>query len=196
MFQGSGLYYFFFIPQLRQCVGMFVYHLFFSSVFSGFHLYVQMQLTVKVRACLPPPPSLMCGLTADSPRRRRACCCTSSSPGKHCRGTTQSFYTADSSSARPSERRLRNQYRGSARARRVIMGSLCFTEAFFFSPRTNSLNGAAEYFNTDRLLIAPTVMIRLIPSSSKFGHFFYLPCGKHCSCAILKLKKKEEGHRC
>lgn len=187
MFQGSGLYYFFFIPQLRQCVGMFVYHLFFSSVFSGFHLYVQMQLTVKVRSCLPaPPPSLMCGLTADSPRRRRACCCTSSSPGKHCRGTTQSFYTADSSSARPSERRLRNQYRGSARARRVIMGSLCFTEAFFFSPRTNSLNGAAEYFNTDRLLIAPTVMIRLIPSSSKFGHFCYLPCGKHCSCAILK----------
>lgn len=189
MFQESGLYYFFFIPQLRRCVGMcciFVYHLFFSSVFSGFHLYVQMQLTVKVRACLPPPPSLMCGLTADSPRRRRACCCTSSSPGKHCRGTTQSFYTADSSSARPSERRLRNQYRGSARARRVVMGSLCFTEAFFFSPRTNSLNGAAEYFNTDRLLIAPTVMIRLIPSSSKFGHFCYLPRGKHCSCAILK----------
>lgn len=150
----------------------------------------------KSTSLSPPPPSLMCGLTADSPRRRRACCCTSSSPGKHCRGTTQSFYTADSSSARPSERRLRNQYRGSARARRVVMGSLCFTEAFFFPPRTNSLNGAAEYFNTNRLLIAPTVMIRLIPSSSKFGHFCYLPRGKHCSCAILKLKKKEEGHRC
>lgn len=59
---------------------------------------------------------------SDSPRRRTACRCTSSSPGRRCRGTTQSFYTADSSSARPSERRLRNRYRGSARAEPLIRG--------------------------------------------------------------------------
>lgn len=71
-------------------------------------------------------------ISSDSPRRRTACRCTSSSPGRRCRGTTQSFYTADSSSAQPSERRLRNRYRGSARADRLIRGRkslLCWRPA-------------------------------------------------------------------
>lgn len=55
-------------------------------------------------------------LDAGSPRRRTRCCCTSSSLDKRSPGTTQSFYTADSSSAPPSGRCLRNQCRGSARA--------------------------------------------------------------------------------
>lgn len=56
------------------------------------------------------------GLALDSPRRRTRCCCTSSSLGKRCPGTTRSFYTADSSSERPSGRCPHNRYRGSARA--------------------------------------------------------------------------------
>lgn len=81
------------------------------------------------------PPGLVpfSRILSDSPRRRTACRCTSSSPGRRCRGTTQSFYTADSSSVRPSERRLRNRFRGSARAEPLIRGRkslLCKTPAW------------------------------------------------------------------
>lgn len=89
----------------------------------------------------------LCGASpfADSPHRRTACRCTSSSPGKHCRGTTQSFYTADSSSVQPSERCLHNQYHGSTRANESLgRGSLCFTEDFF-SPCMNIKNGVYNF---------------------------------------------------
>lgn len=61
-------------------------------------------------------PSLFPFLPLRSPRRRTRCCCISSSLGKRCPGTTQSFYTAGSSSERPSGRRPHNRSRGSARA--------------------------------------------------------------------------------
>lgn len=56
-----------------------------------------------------------------SPHRRTVYRCTSSSLGKRCLGTSESSYTADSSSVQPSVICLRNQYRGSARANEVIM---------------------------------------------------------------------------
>ncbi len=109
--------------------GLFLSPIVHPSV-SVIHPLVQMHQTSDVPASLSALFLLNVSVTADSPLRRTACCCTSSSPGKHCQGTTRSFYTADSSSVQPAERCLHNQYHGSARAQ-VVMGRLCFKRHFF-----------------------------------------------------------------
>lgn len=83
-----------------------IWKMLYSSLIYSICYYFISFLTVPVFSLAP-----------DSPRRRTRCCCTSSSLGKRCPGTTQSFYTADSSSERPSGRCPHSRYHGSARAR-------------------------------------------------------------------------------